>query len=46
MSDAIIEKDYNDTLSKCREVTRQSIVRENVGYKIVGALLKFIAPLL
>ena len=41
-----IADDFSATLSKCREVTRQSIAHENLGYKIVGALLKFIAPLL
>ena len=43
---ADIADDFNDTLSKCREVSVQSIAHENLGYKVVGALLKFIAPLL
>lgn len=41
-----IEDDFNDTLSKCRMVTVKSIAGEKAGYKIVGALLKFLAPLM
>lgn len=43
---ADIVDDFNDTLSKCREVTKESIAHENIAYKVIGALLKFIAPLL
>ena len=42
---ADIEADYQDTLMKCREVTLDTIKHEKLGYKIVGWLMKFIAPL-
>lgn len=43
---ADIADDFNDTLSKCKEVTRETIAHEKITYKVTGALLKFIAPLL
>lgn len=41
-----IEKDFQETLAKCRTVTRDTIKNEAIGYKVGGALLKFIAPLM
>lgn len=41
-----IEADFQDTLSKCREVTDESIRNENVMYKIIGSLAKMISPLM
>lgn len=41
-----IEQDFMTTLSKCREVTPDSIRRESIVYKVVGKLLKFAAPLM
>ena len=41
-----IEKDFQDTLSKCRRVTFESVKKEKLYYKIMGGLMKFIAPLL
>ena len=41
-----IEQDFQQTLSKCREVTPQTIKNEKFSYKIMGMLLKFIAPLM
>ena len=41
-----IETDFQDTVSKCREVTRETIRNEAFGYKLCGALMKFIAPLM
>ena len=41
-----IEKDFQNTLAKCRKVTEKSIREEKVSYKIMGNLAKFIAPLL
>ena len=41
-----IEKDFQDTLSKCRSVTPETIRKEKIGYKIGGVLMKFIAPLM
>ena len=41
-----IEKDFQNTLAKCRQVTEESIRKEKVSYKIMGNLAKFVAPLL
>ena len=41
-----IEKDFQDTLAKCSEVTEQTIKDEKLFYKVAGSLLQFIAPLL
>ena len=41
-----IEKDFQDTLSKCREVTPESIRNEKLFYKVMGQLLQFIAPMM
>ena len=41
-----IERDFQDTLSKCRMVTPESIKNEKVSYKIMGSLMKFIAPMM
>ena len=41
-----IERDFEDTLCKCREVTAESIENEKFFYKAAGALLQFIAPLM
>lgn len=41
-----IEKDFQETLAKCRPVTAESIKHENFGYKLLGALMKFVAPLM
>ena len=41
-----IEKDFQDTLSKCRRVTFKTIKDEKLSYKIMGSLLKLIAPLM
>jgi cardiolipin synthase len=43
---ADIEKDYQETLAKCRQVTDESIKNEKMSYKIVGALTKMISPLM
>lgn len=43
---ADIEADFQDTLSKCREVTGTSIKTEKLTYKIVGGLAKMISPLM
>ena len=43
---ADMEKDFQETLSKCRKVTRETIKNEAAYYKIVGPIAKFIAPLL
>ena len=41
-----IEADFRATLSKCRRVTLKTIRDEKLSYKITGALLKLIAPLM
>ncbi len=41
-----IERDFQDTLQKCRTVTRESIKKEKLSRKIVGVAMKVIAPLL
>ena len=41
-----IEKDFQETLAKCKLVTSESIRNESLAYKIGGALMKFIAPLM
>ena len=41
-----IEEDFEATLSKCREVTAESIKNEKLSYKIIGSLAKMISPLM
>lgn len=41
-----IEADFQETLKKCRPVTRESIKHEKLSLKITGFFLKAIAPLL
>lgn len=41
-----IERDFRDTLSKCRQVTPRNIKNEKFFYKIMGVVMKFIAPLM
>jgi len=43
---ADIEKDFEETLSKCREVTSDSIKKEKFSYKLMGSLAKMISPLM
>ena len=41
-----IEKDFQDTMAKCREVTPETIGKEKLSLKIAGVLAKSMAPLL
>lgn len=41
-----IEKDFAETLAKCREVTPETIRKEKFFYKLGGSFLKLIAPLM
>ena len=41
-----IEKDFQNTLAACREVTSESIKNEKFYYKFVGPLAKMISPLM
>ena len=43
---ADIEKDFRETLAKCREVTPETIKNEKFSYKFFGRLLKWLAPLM
>ena len=41
-----IEADLQETLAQCMEVTPETIRREKFSYKLMGSLMKFIAPLM
>jgi len=41
-----IERDFENTLAQCRQVTPESIRDEKLSYKLVGSLAKFIAPVM
>ncbi len=43
---ADIEKDFQDTLSKCRTVTKETIKNEKLSYKLEGRIIKILAPLM
>ena len=43
---ADIEKDFQDTLAKCRQVSSESIKKEKFSYRLIGALAKMISPLM
>ena len=41
-----IERDFQETLGKCRKVTYESIRKEKLYYKVMGKLLQFVAPMM
>lgn len=41
-----IEKDFNETVDKCKMVTLDTIKHEKITYKLAAKLLKFVAPLM
>ena len=41
-----IERDYQDTLKKCREITAATVNDFSIFYKLTGPILKMIAPLM
>jgi len=41
-----MEEDFEETLAKCREVTKESVRNEKMFYKVMGSLMKIIAPLM
>ena len=41
-----IERDFQNTMAKCRQVTHESIQNESLYYKVMGHLMKFVAPLM
>ena len=43
---ADIEKDFQETLSKCTQVTKETMKNEKTSYKVMGSLLKMISPLM
>lgn len=43
---ADIEQDFTETLKKCRKVTNESIKNEKPGTKMIGWVLKVVAPLM
>ena len=43
---ADIEKDFQETLTKCREVTLETIINEKLSIKILGGIGKLISPLM
>ncbi len=42
---ADIEADFQATLAKCRMVTPETIRHEKLGYKLLGPVMKLVAPL-
>ena len=42
----LIERDFQETLSKCKEITEESVREMGTFYKIMGPVAKLIAPLL
>ena len=41
-----VERDFQETLAKCREVTDETIRDTETFYKVMGPIAKLIAPLL
>ena len=41
-----IESDFRETLTKCREVTKETLKKESLFVKIAGPIAKLVAPLL
>ncbi len=41
-----IRRDFLETQEKCRLVTQDSIQNEKLSYKLMGSIMKFIAPLM
>ena len=41
-----LETDFQNTFSKCRKVDAESIKHEKLFYKLLGSIIKVIAPLM
>ncbi len=41
-----IEEDFQSTLAKCREVNMETVKNEKLFFRLMGGLLKFVAPLM
>ncbi|WMI80671.1 cardiolipin synthase [Anaerotignum sp. MB30-C6] len=42
----VIERDYQETLEKCRQITLEDCEKEKIYIRILGKLLKVVAPLM
>ena len=42
---AEIDRDFEETLGKCRRVTEETIRHEKLFYRVMGQIMKFVAPL-
>jgi len=40
-----IEKDFQETLAQCRQITSETIKNEKLSYRLAGTLMKVLAPL-
>lgn len=43
---ADIERDFEESLKKCRQVTKETVKKEKFGMKLAGWILKAVAPLM
>ena len=41
-----IEADFNNTLKQCHKITQKDVKKEKIYYKVLGALMKVVAPLM
>ena len=41
-----IERDFQRTLERCRAVTDETVRHEKLSYRLLGGLMKFLAPLM
>ena len=41
-----IEQDFQSTLAQCRKVTKETVKTESMFYRVMGSILKFVAPLM
>ena len=41
-----IEADFRETLTKCREVSAETIKAEKLSTKFIGQIAKFLSPLM
>lgn len=42
----VIEVDFQATLAQCRAVTEETIKNEKLSLKLMGSLMKLIAPMM
>ena len=41
-----IEKDFQNTLTRCRKVTPETMKKEKISLRLLGSIMKFVAPLM